>query len=71
MNKNTCLNCKYEPEWSNWAGGEYMRCVGNCQCPVGIPKILPKTYRIHNDTITRYIDDSGVIENCPAWQGKN
>ena len=58
----TCLNCKYEPEWSE-------RRNGKCQYPVKLP-LLPKTYRIFTEYITRYDDDSGVIKNCPTWQEK-
>ena len=67
----TCLNCEYEPEWAEWigAGTEYKRCVGKCQFPVKLP-LLPATYRIIIESITRYMNDSGVIIDCPVWQEK-
>lgn len=66
----TCLNCKYEPKWADWIGVEYKRCVGKCRYPVKLP-ILPRTHRIAVESIIRYDDDSGVIENCLTWQEKS
>lgn len=69
MVKN-CLNCKHEPEWSEFSGGEYRRCYGICRFPFKEPA-LPPTYRIENKSITRFSDDSGVFNQCKVWKQKS
>jgi len=69
MNKNNCLMCKWEPNWSGWTCGEYKRCSGKCRYPVK-HQTLPATYKIFNDTIVRYTDDSGIPSDCRTWEEK-
>ena len=61
-----CLTCKYEPNWGKVFGGDYPRRVGDCKNKIKLPP-LPKVYRVSIAVIERYSDDSGVIQNCPAW----
>ena len=66
---NTCLNCKWEPEWSAWKDAGYKRCYGKCRYPVELPR-LPQVYVLTVKGITRYGDDSGVCRNCAVWTPK-
>ena len=64
-----CLDCKYEPDWSEWSGGEYSICYGRCKWDKEIP-VLPKIYSLTKKSIIRYSDDSGVVTRCKAWKPK-
>ena len=64
-----CLNCRWEPEWSKWTGGEYSRCGGRCQIKIDIPA-LPRTWHIQKDYIERYEDNSGIPSGCKTWEPK-
>lgn len=64
-----CLSCLYEPEWGPPTGTEYPRRFGRCRWNKPIPK-LPKVFILRNEGITRYSDDSGVAQNCQAWEPK-
>ena len=66
----SCLNCKYEPDWSAKTGGEYARQTGKCKYVVQLPP-LPAVYQISINWITRYSDDSGLPVRCPAWSSKD
>ena len=67
----TCLNCKYEPQWSEPKGGEYPRSSGKCRWfeAHGRPK-LPGCVQVIENGILRYADDSGVMTNCKTWEPK-
>ena len=67
--KMNCLNCEYEPTWSEWTGGESSRCSGPCRWDGEIPK-LPATMIISVKHVIRYRDDSGIETRCKAWKGK-
>lgn len=66
--EKTCLNCKYEPDWSEWswdakAAHRYGRCKwsGN--------HMLPKAFAIKEYNILHYKNkDIGVWEDCPAYE---
>ena len=73
MPHRNCLNCKYEPEWSEWKKieGFFSRCTGFCKFANKLSEIiLPACSHIHTDMIVRYDDDSGIKYNCPAWEPK-
>ncbi len=72
MPHRNCLNCKYEPEWSEWKNfPDHSRCIGSCKFVNKLDEIvLPACSYIHTDVITRYHDDSGIKYNCPAWEPK-
>lgn len=73
MNNNgknrTCLNCKFEPDWSKPSGLEYPVRVGKCKWSGDIP-VLPAVYSLIKKSVLRYSDDSGVMERCAAWTKK-
>ena len=64
-----CTDCKYEPEWSKWYGGEYPRCSGACRMKPDLPK-LPKTMTLMEEHVIKHSDGSGVKNNCPCWEAK-
>lgn len=64
MNK-TCLNCKYEPSWSNLTKGEFSYRHGSCNWDKKIPP-LPGVYLLSRKSVMRFKDDSGVEHNCKA-----
>ena len=65
-----CLDCKYEPNWSEPSGtGEGARRGGECRYKVEMPK-LPSVCRVTTSTLTRYSDDSGLPTSCPTWEGR-
>jgi len=66
---NNCLNCKYEPDWSEQTGREYPRRHGKCKWNKDIPA-LPAVYRISIESIERYSDDSGIPRWCKTWEPK-
>ena len=72
--KKNCLTCKYEPDWSEWSGGEYSRQYGSCkwngELKDRLKESLPETYTITIKNITRYSDDSGTMNRCPLWEAK-
>ena len=69
--KKTCLNCKWEPKWSELLDRAYFkRRYGNCRFPLE-EIILPKVYTLTKQNIVRYDDDSGVMENCRTWEAKD
>ena len=73
MRKN-CLTCKYEPDWSEWSQGEYPRQSGACKRDKWAKELiakLPETYQVTVKHITRFSDDSGVMNRCPAWESKD
>ena len=72
--KKNCLSCKYEPDWSEWTTGEYSRQSGACkktEWANDLIKRLPATYQVTVKHVTRYSDDSGVMNRCPAWEPKD
>lgn len=64
-----CLNCKYEPEWSEWSSGEYSRCSGACKWDGDIPD-LPEVYQVTVKHVIRYSDDSGIMRHCKTFEPK-
>ena len=69
MNK-TCLNCKFEPEWGDWYGGEdHPRRTGKCRWDGKLP-LMPTTHSINIRPISRHSDDSGVVTRCRTWAAK-
>lgn len=69
MEEKNCLTCKYEPAWSEWSGGEYSRCYGECRYVIKLP-VLPSFYRCYGRDVVRYNDDSGIETHCKAWKKK-
>lgn len=69
MSEQNCLNCKYEPKWSEWSAAEYPRCVGDCSFLVSWPE-HPKVFTITKKKVVRFSDDSGIIFGCPTWEPK-
>ena len=69
MDKN-CLNCKYEPSWSDWSGGEYSKCSGACKWDDDAIPALPAVIHITIKPVFRYSDDSGIERNCRTWASK-
>ena len=69
MKMKSCLDCKYEPDWSPIVGKEYPRRTGACKWGKKLPAI-PKPFLFVRNAITRHADDSGVPENCAAWEAK-
>lgn len=70
LNKmKTCLNCRYEPDWSEPQGREYSRRMGDCKLTIEVT--LPACYRAPmKQRIERYSDDSGVHHRCKYWEPK-
>lgn len=64
-----CLNCKFEPEWSEPTKTEYPRRHGRCQWDGAIP-VLPRTHQIVKQPIVVYGDNSGVVTHCKTWEAK-
>ena len=70
--KNTCLNCKWEPEWSDfktWGGR-----VGKCKHPLVQPGMkypacvvagCPKFFNITTEP------GGGIYYNCRTWEPKD
>lgn len=70
MSDKNCLTCKYEPEWSEWSGGEYSTCSGPCRWAGELPK-LPSVMQVTGPThVIRYSDDSGIHRHCATWEKK-
>jgi len=69
MPKNNCLNCKYEPNWPDPVGKTYPRRTADCQWNKPMPP-LPGVIKFIREPVTRYSDNSGIIENCKAWEPK-
>jgi hypothetical protein len=67
--KKNCLTCKYEPDWPAPKGKEYPRSCAPCKWDKELPP-LPGVMVIRREFVTRYSDDSGVIEHCKAWEPK-
>ena len=66
----TCLNCKYEPNWSAWTGGKYSRQHGECKWDVKqLPK-LPAIMYVQGKSVVRYSDNSGIPTGCDTWEPK-
>lgn len=69
---NSCLNCKFEPDWGRIQGvGEYRRRAGHCKwefgglvipCGFSTPISIGVTWFLH--------DNSGVYTSCRAWKSK-
>jgi len=70
----TCINCKYEPNWSKLkqVKSEYPHKSGKCRWPETNPlPILPGVYeKPYAKLIFLYEDRSGVVYDCPAWEKK-
>lgn len=68
----TCLNCKYEPEWSAISTGSFPRRSCNCKfsiSEIAVPACVPNLYK---NKIIRYSDDSGIFYNCcTVWEEKD
>lgn len=70
MDRKSCLNCKYEPEWGDPVGLSYPRRYGYCKYVIG-NLVLPACYtNIRQKAIERYSDDSGVFYDCNTWEPK-
>ena len=67
--KKNCLNCKYEPNWPDPIGRDYPRRIAPCLWDKPIP-VMPRTMRVVCEPVSRYSDDSGVIDNCKTWEPK-
>lgn len=66
-----CLTCVYQPDWTDWTGGEYPRQNGKCKFPMPYIK-LPYGCSIGNAPhIQRYSDDSGIPSRCPTYKELN
>lgn len=71
MVKN-CLNCKYEPDWSDWGKWkelEYGRQIGKCKFRLVLP-VLPAVFHLVKTPIIRYHDNTGIENCCRAWEAK-
>ena len=69
--EKTCLNCKYEPDWSEFGDGEYGTSKGDCKYPFNAQEIMDKipacvldTAKLNKFRIVRYKDNSGIHYNC-------
>lgn len=69
--ETTCLNCKYEPTWSEPSKHpKYPSRAGYCKFPMPT-QILPACCTASRmSIIMRYSDDSGVLTYCPCWGPK-
>lgn len=67
-----CLNCRHEPDWSEFSQGKYGTSSGDCKYPMPDKILLPECsigrYDIRKLTIIRYKDDSGICNNCNVWE---
>ncbi len=68
--KKSCLTCKYEPDWGEWKGVEYVRCYGECKFRVKLISLPPWATLTANNYIVRHKDDSSIHFNCKAWEAK-
>jgi hypothetical protein len=64
-----CLDCKYEPDWSDPIGREYQRRSGKCKWDKPLPS-LPQCYLVEKQFIVRFDDDSGIMRNCAVWEAR-
>ena len=66
-----CFNCKYEPEWSGMSDHpKYPSRTGRCKWDKKLPAIPAVISISRPRLIVIYSDNSGVEENCKAWEGK-
>jgi hypothetical protein len=67
-----CLNCRYEPEWGAWVGGEFKRRVGDCKYDVAgkVQYLIPGCHHLQMYPVTMHVDKSGLPIGCPTWEGK-
>jgi len=69
--RNTCLNCKYEPDWGDPIGNEYPRRYGNCKFLPKIPPLPPTITVGRPEKVVRHSDDSGIHRGCKVWEEKD
>lgn len=69
---HTCLNCLYEPEWSDWIGvGDSKRKTGKCKFRlVSIADKIPACVDLTKNYITLHTDGSGIFIRCNTWRQK-
>ena len=65
----SCLTCKYEPDWSEPTGGEFSRQHGKCKYKMKWPA-MPWVYYINIRSLVRYSDNSGLPTSCETWAEK-
>jgi len=70
MSKRNCLNCKWEPNWSEPIGIEYARQHGSCKYSMPDIKLPECSSPIYKNSVERYSDDSGICSNCKVWESK-
>jgi hypothetical protein len=70
MDNESCLNCKYEPDWSEPTKGSHPYRSGKCKWNEVVVPPLPRCTYLCRTSIMRFSDDSGVFTNCPAWEAK-
>lgn len=66
--RRNCLNCKYEPDWSE--GGLLSdRKLGACKWDKELPN-LPSIMGLLVNRVVRFRDGTGMPEKCKAWEPK-
>lgn len=69
---HNCLNCFYEPHWSDVTGidSKFPRRTGQCKWEFDPFLRIPEAINYKKTVIIRYSDDSGICTRCPAWKRK-
>ena len=63
-----CLECKYEPDWSEPSGHRDYSCrTGKCKFKMEWPP-YPWVYLIQTRPLIRYSDDSGLPTSCKTFE---
>jgi hypothetical protein len=74
---HSCLNCKFEPDWSEYSKGEYGTSSGECKFFIEekevlklIPACVSSYISLRKRKIRRYKDGSGIHYNCGTYKAK-
>ena len=71
--EHNCLDCKFEPDWSEFGSGEYGTSHGECKYVIGevkLPACVTNYASIKKRSVRRYKDNSGVHSCCKVWEPK-
>lgn len=71
--EHSCLDCKFEPDWSEFGSGDYGTSHGECKYVIGevkLPACVTNYASFKKRSVRRYKDNSGVHSCCKVWESK-
>jgi len=74
MVEKTCMNCRWEPRWSEWVGPpKFAHRSGHCNYPITV--YIPWAALFTKETLVHYRDPTSKDpcerpNKCPCWELK-